>query len=81
MTINRLMRRGEVSARHALPLKTRKDSHYSATRGLQDRHCGATNHWPHGDCKHFVKPNACTEVSGEIARRGLCDWWKSTKGD
>jgi hypothetical protein len=81
MTINRLMRRGEISARHALLLKTREDSHYSATRGVTDRHCGATNHWPHGDCRHFVGPNACTEVGGVIALRGLCDWWKSTKGD
>jgi hypothetical protein len=81
MTIDHMMRRGEVSARHALPLKTREDSHYSATRGVTNRHCGHTSNWPHGgDCVHFVSPNACTEVGGKIARRGLCDWWKNRWG-
>lgn len=66
--IDHMMRRGRVSARHAIPLKTRIDSHYSDTRGGKERHCG--------NCKHFVKPNACTEVGGVIVRMGLCDWWK-----
>ena len=72
MTIDNFMRRGQVSARHGVPLETRQDSNYSATRGGKIRHCG--------NCKHFRPPNACTEVGGVIVRMGLCDWWKAEDG-
>lgn len=51
------------------PAKSRKDSHYSPTRGTPEHHCGL--------CEHYRKPNACTIVGGFInAKTGGCDWFK-----
>jgi hypothetical protein len=57
------------------PLKTRKKSGYSATRGKPDHHCGPDKSWPTGYCKHFIAPHKCAIVAGHIAKRGSCAWW------
>ena len=56
--------------------ETRKESHYSATGGKPDRHCGEDRDWQTGWCKHFRDPHGCTEVGGHIATKGVCDWYK-----
>jgi hypothetical protein len=56
-------------------IRSRRESHYSPTRGKPDRHCGPTTEWPQGYCAKFRKPNRCTEVGGGIATKGLCDWY------
>jgi hypothetical protein len=60
-------------------VRTRKESHYSPTRGVEAHHCGPTRDWPDNYCKHFIKPNRCAVVGGQIAARGGCDFFVSIK--
>jgi hypothetical protein len=56
---------------------TRERSNYSDIRGTPDAHCGNDHWWMKGGCKFFRDPNKCVKVSGYIAPRGRCDWYKS----
>lgn len=58
------------------PKGTKEEAKYGADRGTSARHCGPVRQWRSGECKHFRRPAACTEVAGVIKARGLCDWWK-----
>ncbi len=52
-------------------MATRRQSHYDAKGGTAPEHCS--------NCMMFRKPHGCSAVSGFIAARGKCDWFK--KGD
>jgi hypothetical protein len=60
----------EAKSQGAPPLITRKESHYSPTRGKPGHKCGV--------CVHYRKPNRCTEVGGVISPAGGCDWFEPT---
>ena len=58
------------------PMNTRKESHYSPSRGTASRHCGADKDWPIGYCSMYIKSNKCSAVGGFIATKGRCDLWE-----
>ncbi len=60
-------------------IRTRSESHYSPTHGTPQHHCGADKSWPHGACRHYLKPNKCALVAGFIAAHGGCAWYQ--RGD
>jgi len=55
-----------------------KDSKASAhyRLGTQHKHCGRTEKWLYGSCRHFLPPSGCSHVAGVIDRTYLCDWWE-----
>jgi hypothetical protein len=55
---------------------SRDRSNYSDIRGTPTHHCGVDMWWTEGGCKFYREENKCTKVSGYIAHRGVCDWWK-----
>jgi hypothetical protein len=56
---------------------SRDQSNYSDIRGVPTEHCGPDNWWLQGQCRYYKDPHRCSKVSGFIATRGKCDWWKS----
>jgi len=51
--------------------KTKAEVNYS--EGMPKSHCGPVSLWPGGDCKHYVRPNACKLVLGTISARYWCE--------
>lgn len=68
-----------VGGRVTNSAKTRKESHYSATRGNTEHHCGPVKEWSENSCIHYKAGNKCNIVGGFIANRGGCDWFKNIK--
>ena len=30
-------------------------------------------------CEHFIKPDACSKVEGEISKHGFCRWFEASR--
>jgi hypothetical protein len=43
--------------------------------GTAKAHCGPTQQWPKGHCKHFIPPHACEGVAGRIDPAYWCERW------